>query len=199
MELEDLKREWQKNDSFKQIVKNSMIMEMLANKSSSALECIKKKERDALKVIPFAIASVVLVSARMIIHGGFGSFWVLLLIPIGALLWYWSYYLCKFLDQINMSTMTVTEVSRHILKYKTYLVRHTIGAAILLPIYLGVWAFQFYKVNHPDGIFDIHSSWIIAYSAIALIAFLIAIWHRFFKPIRTIQNNLKELEDFEKE
>ncbi|GEM_PF-5797242 len=200
MDLEVLKREWQNNEAFKKEVKDSMIKEMIANQNKGAFERIKGYEKQALRIIPICIVSFIVINLSILVHGsGFGIFWVLLMVPIGALLWYWSYWLCGFLDKIDMSRLSVTEASRYILKYKTYLVRHTIGAAILMPAYMGVWLYCYVSVMNQDFVEALPKEFYIGYLLILVIIFLVIIWFRFFRHIRDIQNNLKELEHFESE
>lgn len=205
MDLDKLKQEWQK-DVFVKDVKDSMIKEMIANENKSAFARIKKKEKEALYVIPICVVSFVLLSTTIVADGGFGMFWVLLFIPIGALLWYWSYYLCGFLNKIDMSRMSVTEVTGYILKYKTYLVRHTIGATIFLPVYMGVWLYCYMFSSHMQETTNVSDfsdnftvGFFIFYLLGVLILFFVIIWFRFFKDIRNIQDNLKRLEEFQKE
>lgn len=199
MDLDTLKREWQTNESFKKEVKDSMIKEMIANRNKGAFERIKRYEREALRVLPITSIAFVFVSASILMHGDiFGICWVLAMLPIGAGLWYWSYWLCGFLDKIDMSRMTVTEVSRSILKYRTYLIRHTILAGILMPTYLGVWVYCFFKANHGlDGVYSVE--FLVVYLSLALVFFFVIIWFRYFRHIRDIQRNLRELEEFEQD
>lgn len=200
MDLEVLKKEWQNNAAFKKEVKDSMIKEMIANRNKGAFERIKKYEKEALRIIPVCVIAFVILSCSILFHGsGFGIFWVLLMIPVGGLLWYWSYWLCGFLDKIDMSRMNVTEVSRYILKYKTYLIRHTIGATILMPVYMGVWLYNYISVADPGFLETSRKEFFVLYLLVLVILLLVILWFRFFKHIRDIQNNLKELEQFESE
>jgi len=199
MDLEVLKKEWQENESFKKEVEDNIIKNMIVNRNKGAFERIKRYEKQALRIIPVCIIAFIMLSMRIILHGGgFGIFWVLLMIPAGALLWYWSYYLCNFLDKIDMAGMSVTEVTEKILKYKTYLIRHTVAAAILMPAYMGVWLYQYVSSSHPGFAETITGEFYVYYLAAMLICFFAVIWFRYFKHIRNIQNNLKELEEFKK-
>lgn len=198
MDLDKLKQEWQHNDAFQKIVEESVIQKMLANQNKGALNRIKKNEREALKVIPICTVLFVVTSSRLLVEGGFGMFWVLSFIPIGALLWYWSKYLCGFLDKIDMGTMSVPEVTKYILQYKKYVVYHTIGASIFLPVYLGVWFYCFYSSAREPLSGDNMGIALTLYVLAALVLFFVIIWFRFFRHIRNLQNNLKELNDFMK-
>ncbi len=170
---------------------------MLANKNKGALNRIKQNEKVGYRMLPLLVFAMILMSSSIVLRGGFGMIWILMLIPIGAFLWHWGNYLCRFLDKIDMSRMSVTEVSKYILKYKIYLIRHTIIAAVFLPVYLGVWAYHFYIVQHPDVLPGTDLKIALAlYLLSALVLFFIIIWFRFFRHIRTIQKNLKELEEF---
>ncbi|NDW13887.1 hypothetical protein D0T50_13480 [Bacteroides sp. 214] len=200
MDLEQLKQIWKENDSFQTEVNNSVIKEMLANRNKGAFERIKKYEKQALTIIPICAVSFVLCSMSVLLHGSmFGRFWVLMFIPIAAALWYWSFFLCRFLDKIDMGNMSVTEISRYIIRYKTYLVRHTIAATILMPIYMGIWLYNFVaSANHEfQEVFSIEFA--IGYLLILVVLVIVILWFRFFKHIRGIQRNLKELEQFELE
>jgi hypothetical protein len=197
MDLDVLKREWQNNKAFQKEVEDSMIKKMIANRSKGAFERIKKYEKQALRIVPICALAFVLMNFPLLFHGtGFSAFWVLLMIPIGGLLWYWSYWLCGFLDKIDMSRMSVTEISRYMLKYKTYLVRHTVGAVILMPVYMGVWLYCYWSTVNPAFM---ETFW-IEYCVIYLLALealvLVILWFRFFRHVRNIQKNLDELARF---
>lgn len=196
MDLERLKQEWQNNEPFRRMVNESVIHDIIANKNKGALNTIRKNERQALRIIPVCVVLFLLFSAKFFIVGGFGLFWALLFVPIGAGLWYWSYYLCQYLDRIDMGRMSVIEASQYILKYKQYLVRHTIGSIILLPVYLGVWNYYYFLTLSEPPTPEQMRILLVAYVLVGLIAFAIGIWLRFFKHIREIQRNLKELNDF---
>ncbi|MDF9831580.1 hypothetical protein [Parabacteroides sp. PF5-6] len=200
MDLDVLKKEWQKNEAFQKEVKESMIKEMISNKNKGAFERIKKYEKEALRIVPICSVAFVFLSASIMVHGSMlARIWVLAMLPIGALLWYWSYWLCGFLNKIDMSRMKVTEVSRYILKYKTYLVRHTVGAAILMPIYLGGWLYFYISVMDPRMAETYTKEFYIIYLLVALVLLFVILWFRFFRHVRDIQQNLKELEQFEQE
>lgn len=201
MDLEKLKYEWKNNETFRKTIKDEMICEILANQNKGALNTIKRYEKEALTISPIYVLAFELINIPVILKGGLGMIWSLALIPIGALLWYWSYYLCKFLDKIDMANMNVTEVSKYILKYKQYLVRHTIGAVIFMPIYLFGALYFLYasKVEEHVTTQGFMNTIIIILILFSLIIFGIIIWHRYFKHVREIQNNLKELKEFEEE
>jgi len=200
MDLEVLKKEWQNNEAFKREVNDSMIKEMIANRNKGAFERIKNYERQALRLVPICTLAFVLMNMAVFLHGStMGIVWVLLMIPIGAALWYWSYWLCQFLNKIDMSRMSVTEISRYILKYKTYLVRHTVGATVLMPLYMAVWLYYYWMAVDPEFLETMQTSYFILYLLALVILLLVILWFRFFRHIRDIQKNLKELEQFEAE
>ncbi|MDL2255243.1 hypothetical protein LJC38_01495 [Parabacteroides sp. OttesenSCG-928-K15] len=177
-----------------------MIKEMIANRSKGAFERIKGYEKQALRIIPICIIAFVLMNMSVLIHGSnFGRVWVLLMVPVGAALWYWSYWLCGFLDKIDMSRMKVTEVLRYILKYKTYLVRHTVGAVLLLPVYMGVWLYCYASAQHDEFLEILTPEFVAIYLLILVVLCLVILWFRFFRHVQDIQRNLKELEEFEEE
>lgn len=200
MDLEALKNEWKNNKAFQKEVKEDMIKEMLAYKNRGAFERIKAYEKQALKIVPICSIAFVFLSSSILVHGDwFGRIWVLMMLPIGALLWYWSYWLCGFLDKIDMSRMQVTEVSHYILKYKTYLVRHTIGAVILMPMYLGGWLYFYISAMDPRLGEQFSTGFYIVYLLIALVLLVVILWFRFFRHVKDIERNLRELEEFERE
>lgn len=200
MDLEMLKKEWQNNAAFKKEVKDSMVKEMIANRNKGAFERIKNYEKQALRIIPVCVIAFVLMNFSIFLHGNtFGIVWVLLMLPIGALLWYWSYWLCGFLDKIDMSRMNVTEATRYILKYRTYLIRHTVGAVLLTPAYMGVWHYCYASANSSHFSELLTKEYYIVYLLILVVLLLVILWFRFFKHIRSIRDNLKELEQFEQE
>ncbi|MDL2212440.1 hypothetical protein LJC72_12900 [Bacteroides sp. OttesenSCG-928-D19] len=205
MDLDKMKKEW-KSEVFTQDVKDGVIKEMIANENKSAFARIKKKEKEALYIIPVCMVLFFCLSMPIIMHGGAGIFWVMLLIPITAGLWYWSYYLCGFLNRIDMARMSVTEVTGHILKYRTYLIRHTVVAAIFLPIYMSGWLYFYLSTSHAreeTGITDFSQGSVIAFVAIyiglLLLLFFAIIYFRFFKDVGNIRENLKRLEEFQAE
>lgn len=205
MDLEELKREWQRDVSETEI-EERVIRKMISKENRSVLDRIKKREEQALRIIPISTMFFVFVSLKMIFAGGFAMFWVLLFIPLGALLWYWNYYLCGFLNKIDMARMSVAEVTKRVLKYKTYLIRHTVVSVVFLPLYMGVWLYQYFAtmqlhegmdgLNLSDG-FDV--SFIAGYLIFILAMFFVIIWFRYFKEIGKLQENLKMIEDFQRE
>lgn len=199
MDLEHLKEEWQKSEITNKEVEAEMIRKILANRNKGALESIKKNEKRALIIIPICAITFTLCSMQSLQAGGFRMFWSLLFLPIAALLWYWSYYLCSFLDKIDLNRMSVTEVSRYINTYRIYLVRHTLGSVIFIPVYLGIWLYNHLTLVSDNLSDRFISNFIIIELACALVLFFVLIWHFYFKHIRKIRESLKELKEFEEE
>lgn len=195
MDLEQLKQEWQKNEAFQKEVRESVIKEMISRRSQGAFNQIKQNEKAALKIIPVSVVSFLLCSTKLLLEGGWGMLWVLLMIPIGVLLWYWSRWLCRFLDKIDMNRMSVSEVSGYINQYRVYLIRHTVFAVLLMPLYLGIWV-RYYFASFHNGACVVTTEMLILYLASCLVLFSIIIWFRFFRHIGEIRRNLKELKEF---
>lgn len=200
MDLDVLKKEWKNNVAFQKEIEESMIKRMLANSNKGAFERIKQNEKQALRIIPIMAIAFICMNFSILLKGSpMGIFVVLLMIPICAGLWYWSYWLCGFLNKIDMSRMPVTEISRLILKYRTYLIRHTVIASILMPLYLGIWSYYYSSANNLWDELSLSTGDLIVYLLSVLTLFFVIIWFRFFRHVGTIRKNLRELEEFEKE
>jgi len=202
MEMDFIKKQWQDNNTFNQPIEEDTLKKMIANKNKGALNILKKNEKQGVVMMPFFVIFFLLLSIRILLHGNLtGQLWVLFIIPIGIFMWFWGRYVYRFLDKIDMSRMTVTEVSKSMFIYKTYLVRHTITAAILMPIYLAGWFYFYMGSMHEVEIeMDTFMCGIFIFMIVfSLVMFFIVIWNRFFKYTKEIQKNLKEIADFEGE
>lgn len=201
MELDDIKKVWQVKKTFNIQTDEGMIKKILEVQNQTVLsKLVKYIKWEAIMLIAALTLFCNLPTPQSFIKaGGIYLFWIMLYVVfcIGGIVE--SIYKYKYISRINFLTMGVKDVYNKLSKYYNYMEKWRLYGVIGLIIYLGIF---FYL----DSLLK---KWALIDNGYLLI-FLIAVisvgawvaWlmiGRTMKMTNVIRQNLKEIEEFQKE
>lgn len=199
MDLDQIKNIWQEVDSLKEHkrITDERIKKMLKNEGKSALDkLIRIAKFYTIAMIPCGLI-ICLCSYKFFEAGGLYIICPLAFLLLTLLMEPLEIYLYRLLKGIDYSTMSVKEVSTRILKYKQIIQKAEFYGLIVFIVYMAIWYFLYYKLWFGD---QIMWSFIIFMSVIyisGIIAIPLLYKKLYYKNINKINENLKELEEFE--
>ena len=201
MDLDDIKKVWHEVESLREQkqMSDERIKMMLKNEGKSALDKLTRLARiGTIILIPLGLFFC-LNSYRFFEAGGYYSICPLVMLFFCIAGQPLEIYVYRLLKGINLSTMTVKEVSTRILKYQNIVKKAEFYGIIFFIIYMAFWIFLYYKLVVGDEIiWGIIISTGVIYTA-GLIAIPILYKKLYYNNINKINESLKELEEFEQE
>ncbi len=193
MDLDNIKKTWQATE-IKPDIDDDKIQKMISNEGKSAFNSLLKVEKFAFFLMIPCLAIGVLVSCCM--HLLFGIFYSVLVVG-GA---FWQIYKINFLKRIDLSIMSILDVSKEITRYKKYIIKEIIfGFILVLPLFI-IYTYFVLPSMYPalDNSVKKLIMLAIGIGGTIIISYLV---YRilYIKNIHKIEKSVKENEEFDKE
>jgi len=189
MDLDNIKKTWQETD-IKPDIDNEKIRKMLSNEGHSAFNSLLRYERLGIAVLLLCLPLGYLV---------FSKYLPLALCFIGSALLalLWQVFKLRKLKQMDMATMSITEVSCHVYWYRKIIIREFfVGAVWLICFFI---FFGYYELIYDSASFTRQLIVLIAAIAIGIIVAFVIYKVLYLNNIKKLEAAIKELEDFEKD
>jgi hypothetical protein len=199
MELDNIKALWQKNNNSASFINPEEIKNMLRNEGEGALNKLIKWEKTCLRLMPLLTLSfwgILYMQSLVIYDFTVALIWLGIVVSLYAICSFISgFYKYKSLRKIDMVNMDIITVSNLITKYKKYVVYELIASFCwLIPVLIAI-----ILIFLGTG----ESVWVyIGFTMYSITLIIIALYilkHFYFKKIKTIQQSVNEIRDFEKE
>ena len=199
MDLDDIKKVWNEVELLREQkqMSDEKIKMMLKNEGKSALDRLTRLSKIGMIIlIPLGLF-MCLNSYKFFEAGGYYPICPLFMLLLCIASEPFEIYIYRLLKGIDLSTMTVKEVSTRILKYQNIVKKAEFYGIILFIIYMAVWLFLHYKL-----MFGGKMVWgFIIFTGVIYMAGVIAIpilyKKLYYNNINKIKESLKELEEFD--
>jgi len=200
MDLDEIKKVWQENAVLKEklSMSDNKIKDMLKAEGKTAID---KLLRTAKLYIIASIPLGLLFCACS--YSFFEAGWPYIIVPLFffALCTFVilpsEIYLYRLLKSIDFSVMSLKEVSSKILKYQQIIQRWERGGILGFIVFITIWMFLFYKLTFGDEIVWGFIIYLIVLILLGVAAIPFLYKKLYYKNISKVQENIKELEEFE--
>ena len=189
MDLDNIKKTWQETN-IKPGIDDEKIRKMLSNEGHSAFNSLLRYEKLGIAVLVICLPLGYLL---------FSKYTPLALCFIGSnlLALLWQIYKLRKLKQVDMVTMSITEVSCHIYWYRKIIIREFfVGAIWLICFFI---FFGYYELIYDSASFTRQLIVIAAVIVIGLAVAYIIYKILYLNNIKKLETAIKEIEDFEKD
>lgn len=204
MELEEMKNLWQEHEqSLKKIntLNEKLLRRIIKEKSQSSLDRIKNIEHLS-GCIGLLMTLVFLLMIRQVGNKPemIVSYFLVLASFVATIIWY--VYKVKFLSGIDILNGSIRDTAKKTEKFRLYIIRERLMtfpfAIILLP---AAYILSFQWTHHESAFNHIAFSIprLIIMIVLAIVITLIIYRRAYFNNLKTIINNLKEIEGFEQD
>lgn len=189
MDLDNIKKTWQETE-MKPAIDEKKIEKMISNKGQSAFNSLLKHERNGIIMLLVCIPLGYLIFNKylpvMIVY--------LSSIVVGLV---WQVYKFRKLKEIDMSAMSITDISNRTYSYRKTLMKElAIGIVWLISfiILFGYFELLSYTSHYNDVLIIL-----IIMTIIALVAVIILYKILYWKNLKKLEESIKEVQEFEKE
>lgn len=195
MDLDNIKKTWQQTE-IKPTINDEKIQRMLDSRGKNSLESLMTYEKWGM-IIGLACIPISFVLQNK---------YLIIIFLTGAICSeIWQIYKYRFLKRINLSTMSILDVSNAMIKYKKYIFREFIGGTIWAILFMGslmyIQMFHDLLLNHPEKTktfaFLMVLSIAIGFIALTLSTIYILYRYTYIQNIKQIEKSIEEIKDFE--
>lgn len=195
MDLDNIKNAW-KNAEIEPNIDENKIKKMLDNKGKSAYGNLLKYERMFLwLLIPCFFFGVFLCFIHLVPAIIYSA-----LLPVSA---FWQSYKFRYLKRIDLSEMSVLEVSKSITMYKKFLSYERMIGMVWIIVFMFSYTYYAVPLLTPRSFEGTSDNFLlilcVAGSILAIILTLVMYKCFYTNNIKQIQNAIQEIQDFEKD
>lgn len=187
MDLDNIKKKWQETE-IRPTITNEKIQKMISNEGRSAFNSLLRFEKISIFLLLLCIPMIFILSLR---HTPVIVFYLISV----AIFLVWQVYKFKKLRKINLSEMSITEISSHFYWYRKAILKEFVTGLVWLLFFFIL--FGYFELLNDTDYFYKHLTILVVSVLIGLSIALIIYKVFYWNNIKKMEYSIREIQEFE--